>query len=181
MPERLYFATAFESTFNIALKGRLTPAFRERLKRELDLDLERLRPAYPLEVMLQAVRLAQQEYFPELPPSEAEAHLGVLSFRGFAATLVGRAIAQVTRLIGPARTLPRMTHNMKSGVNFMEFTARELAPGQHELETPDIGELPHFYLGMFGEGLRSAGAKDLKAELMQTDGRHTVYRFTWAR
>ena len=178
MTEKLYFESAFHSTFQVALKDKLTPAFRARLKQELDLDLDKLRPAYPYSTLVSAIRLTQAELFPALPSNESEAHLGALAFRGFASTMIGRAIVQITKLMGPERSLPRMTHNMKSSMNFMEFTARKLGPGQHELETNEIGELPWFYQGMFSEGL-AATAADLRVEVVSTDGHHVLYRFTW--
>jgi uncharacterized protein (TIGR02265 family) len=93
--------------------------------------------------------------------------------------MIGRAIVQITRLLGPERSLPRMTHNMKATMNFMEFTARKLGPGHHELETDEIGELPYFYQGMFSEGLTATGPADLKVEVVSTDGHHVLYRITW--
>ncbi|MCC6338337.1 MAG: DUF2378 family protein [Myxococcales bacterium] len=178
MTEKLYFENAFHSTFGVALKDKLTSHFRARLKAELDLDLEKLRPAYPYTTLVSAIRMTQAELFPGVPSEESEAQLGALAFRGFASTMIGRAIVQITKLLGPARSLARMTHNTKSSMNFMDLASRKLGPGCYELETDEIGELPFFYQGMFQEGL-SATAKNLRVEVVSTDGHHVLYRISW--
>ncbi len=179
MTERLYYAVAVEGTFKRGIGDRLTDAHREALRDEYGIDPDDTRPGYPVEVMNRAFIYVQRELFPELPEVEAEDLLGVLSFRGFAATLIGKAIVQMMRLAGPERTMPRMANNLKAGTNFMHIVSRKRAPGDFELDVSDVGGVPHFYRGMFGEGLRLTGAKNLQVQLGSVKGRGAVYRVTW--
>lgn len=179
MTQRVYYAVAVEGTFKLGVGDRLTDAQRETLRDEYGIDPFDTKPSYSVEVMHKGFEYLQRELFPQMTPEESEDLLGVLSFRGFAQTLVGKAIVQMMRLIGPERTMPRMSKNLKAGTNFMDIKSRKLAPGHFELDVSDVGGMPHFYRGMFGEGLMLTRAKDLKVELASISVRGATYRITW--
>lgn len=179
MKKREYYAVAIESTFKHGPGTRLNDAQRKVLRDEYGINAFNTMPVYSIEVMEKALRYLQRELFPEMPSDESEALLGTLSFRGFAETLIGKAIMQMMRLIGPERTMPRMSKNLAAGTSFMEITPHKLGPGDFELRVSDVGGIPHFYKGMFNEGLAFTRAKDLKVEVATYDGRAATYRITW--
>lgn len=180
MTGRLYYAVAVEGTFKLGVGALLSEAQRTTLREELGIDPYDTKSGYPVEVMHRGFEFLQRELFPDMAPEASEELLGVLSFRGFAETLVGKAIVQMMRLIGPERTMPRMAKNLKAGTNFMDIRSRKLGPGRFELDVSDVGGMPHFYRGMFHEGLQLTLAKDLKVELVKLVGRGATYRITWS-
>lgn len=180
MKQRVYYAVAIESTFKHGPGERLNDAQRAVLRDEYGINPFNTMPIYPVEVMEKAMRYLQRELFPSMPLDESEALLGVLSFRGFAQTLIGKAIMQMMRLIGPERTMPRMSKNLSAGTNFMEISSHKRGAGDFELHVSDVGGLPHFYKGMFAEGLAYTRAKDLKVDVASYDGRGATYRITWS-
>lgn len=179
MKQRLYSAVAVEGTFKLGVGDRLSDAQRETLREEYGIDPFDTVPYYPVEVMHRGFEYLQRELFPELPAQESEDLLGALSFRGFAQTLIGKAIVQMMRLIGAERTMPRMSKNLQAGTNFMDIVSRKLGPGDFELEVSDVGGIPYFYRGMFTEGLGCTRAKDLAVTIARLHGRGATYRITW--
>lgn len=61
--ERLWFGTVIDAVFIKGLGARVTPSLKADLKR-LGIDLDRLRPAYPIEVVTQAFSLVTHQVFP---------------------------------------------------------------------------------------------------------------------
>ncbi|MGV3621243.1 MAG: DUF2378 family protein [Archangium sp.] len=179
MTQRLYYAVAIEGTFKLGPGARLTEAQRVTLRDEYGIDPFNTLPAYPVEQMQKGIGFLQRELFADMPLEKSEDLLGALSFRGFAQTLIGKAIVQMMRLIGPERTMPRMSKNLKAGTTFMEITSRKLAPGRFELQVSDVGGLPNFYRGMFAEGLTLTRAKNLAVSIASVHGRGATYRITW--
>jgi uncharacterized protein (TIGR02265 family) len=66
----------------------------------------------------------------------------------------------MTKLIGPERTLKRLTIQFKSGMNCFEVKEKKIAAGHYEVWFKDTGGLPHFYAGMTEIGISLAGGKD---------------------
>ena len=177
--EPLLFASAIEGTFVIGLKVHQLPELRQRLRDEARIDLQAIAPAYPIDDFLRGVRLVQAELLPHLPGVEGERELGAISFRGWKNTFMGRALTAITRLLGPERTMPRMTSNMRGGVNFMDITSEKLAPGRYRMTVSEVGGLPHFYAGLFEEGLRDTRAPNVRVTVRSFDGHQAIYDVTW--
>lgn len=179
MKQRVYYAVAIESTFKHGPGLKLTDAQRAVLRDEYGINPFNTMPVYSVEVMDRALAYLQRELFPEMRKEQSEELLGALSFRGFTETLIGKAIMQMMRLIGPERTMPRMSKNLAAGTSFMVITSKKLAPGDFELHVSDVAGIPHFYKGMFAEGLAYTRAKNLKVEIASTSGASATYRITW--
>jgi uncharacterized protein (TIGR02265 family) len=126
--EPTYSETAVEAMFVRGFGDRLSPAVRAQLK-QAGLDLDRpLSAAYPQAVFDGALKLAVESVFPSLPASEAHFEAGKLYMQGFDHTLLGKAVVQMGKLIGPERTLGRMQRNQRTTSNFGSLALEKLAP-----------------------------------------------------
>ena len=101
--EVMMFDLALEGLFVQSLKGELQPRCRERL-RQAGLDLDRkLLPAYPTKDFVKWLHIVAEEVFPTRPAPEVFRELGRRSFGAFTQGLLGGAMGNLMRLIGPAR------------------------------------------------------------------------------
>lgn len=131
--EPVVFGTAIEAMRN-ALKDALTPALRERLKQH-GVDLEKIRPAYPMDTWVTIIRLVAAELMGELPEETRYVALGRRFMRGFVETGVGFAAHQLGKLIGVKRTLHRMGRNFKQASNYLETEVTEVGPRELLIRT----------------------------------------------
>ncbi len=132
-PQEVVFEQAVEGLLRNALRGKVTPALQERLLR-LGVNVEgRLAPAYPRETWEQILIVAREEVFPDEPVEVGMRELGRLVVDGFAATLVGKALRSLVRVIGPMRTLERMTRNLRAAGNYNETRVTPRGPRACEI------------------------------------------------
>lgn len=178
--QRVVFESVVEGLFLRALAGRVTPELEARLKDEAKVDLRDLEPAYPIERWLQALHLAAQTLYPELPRPEALEKLGEELVHGFFQTLVGRALHGVLTLIGPRRALARTERNLRSGNNYTECTLVELGPAHFELQLNEGTDLRHVTTGLVREGLVQAGAKDVRVSLLRASPEGAKWDVRWS-
>lgn len=127
MSEPVVFAQSFESLFLHGLKGKLD-ALALRQLRELGLDLGHLKIAYPVATWAAALKVAAEAAFPQSSPNQARFELGRCMLAGLDATLVGKSLLALARVIGPRRTLERMTRNTRTSNNYIN-TVLEEHPG----------------------------------------------------
>lgn len=146
--------------------------------RELGVDLARTLPAYPLEVWVQVMRYAASRVAPGLPESEQMEQLGRRFIDGYEQTLVGRALLASMRLIGPRRTLERMSRNFRTGNNYTEAKVTERGPTEVELWLSHV-KAPEFYRGMLQAGLARTGPKSLDVRLVSHDANGATFRVAW--
>lgn len=150
-PERLVFGNVVESLLK-ASKGRVSEPALERLKR-LGISYDRkLEPAYPADTWAEAVRVIAADLFPNEAPDTQHNKLGRLSVKLFAETVMGKAMFTAAKVFGTRRSLQRMTHNFRTGANFIETRFTELDPLTHELWISDVSGVPGFYAGMVEAG-----------------------------
>lgn len=177
MGDKLIFYQTFEGIFR-ALGPRLDAVLSERLRAVgIDPGLP-LRPAYPLQVFHDAVRVIGEQLFAPLEPAQRARRLGREFMDGYSQTMVGRAMVGMMRVIGPKRTLERLSRQFRTGNNFSETRLTERTPTQFELWCNQVS-VPGWYCGLLERGLELAGASSPKAELLQLDETGGTFRVTW--
>ncbi|MFY0529593.1 DUF2378 family protein [Archangium gephyra] len=103
--EPLVYDATVEAMFSRALKGRLSPRLKARVK-EAGIELDaKLKPAYPREVWLRTMRLVVADLYPGVPEERAWFELGERMVDSFSETMMGPAIVGVLKLLGPKRAL----------------------------------------------------------------------------
>lgn len=126
--EPAFFGPAFEALYLRGLGDQVTPGLRKKLA-DLGVDLSRpLHAAYTFDTWLQCLVCAADELHPEVERPEAITRLGTAFFHGFQSTLIGKAIFQMSRLIGVERTLLRMDRNGRTTNNLYRSTSELLGP-----------------------------------------------------
>lgn len=176
--EPLVFATAVEGLYLRGLKGRVTPALKDRL-RALGLDLDKpLLPGYPLQVWADGLCTTAELLYPDLPRDQGIAELGRATIQGLRETTMGLALFPIFKLIGPQRLLRRMTRNLQSGSNFIETKLVRDEPRDAAIWLNLVRE-PGFYQGVLAAGLEAAGASKVEVQLEKRDGPARTYRVRW--
>lgn len=179
MQEQLWFSHAIEALFVRGLGARLTPEVKQRIAKH-GVVLERMPPAYPIRQVVDACRAILPLLYPRLSEDEGFRQLGVSFMQGYAETLVGRAMVQMMKLIGPRRTLERMQKNFRTGGNYLETRFKVRSPNSVELWISDCTEMPGFYVGMIEEGGRMIGVKDLNIAMTPDAGPAWTMVVSWA-
>lgn len=164
--EPLIFQHSVEGLIR-ALGDRLDHDTSARLK-QAGLDVNRLQPAYPLQTWVALMRLASEIISPGKPLPEAMFECGRRFFDGFGDTFMGRALIAMIRVIGPARTLQRMTRNFRTGNNYTETLLREVARNEYELWCSQVVHA-EWYRGLITAALTASGAKNLSVVVGKHD------------
>src|SRR5512140_827762 len=107
--EEVVYDSTVEGLFKRALGERFSLRSKQRLK-DAGLDLDgKLQSRYPRLKYYELVRIAAEELYPGKPLDEAYYELGRAFFDGFQQTLLGKTATAMARLLGPRKTLARMT------------------------------------------------------------------------
>jgi uncharacterized protein (TIGR02265 family) len=175
----LVFQHAVEGLFHVGLKGRMTPPVQARLK-DAGLDLARpLLPAYPRAAWNHFIQISAEGLWPGEPPERAYFALGRQLLLGYSRTLMGGAIIRLLRLIGPRRTLDRMTQNFRSGGNYNRCSATDVGP--HEvlfwLNEPLLH--PGYVAGILDAVLELVGVTQRDVQVHARDAEGCTYRVRW--
>ena len=178
--EQVLFSTAVESLYRQALKGRLSEVLKLRL-RHAGLDLNRpLLPAYPRKVWVRSLELTAEELYPGLAREEAMAHLGEAFIQGYSNTLVGSAVMSMSRLLGPGRTLARLTRSLRTANNYSEARLTAHAPNRYALWVNEPEDTEGFMEGVLQAGLRMAGAREPLVQRVRAGPAACEYTLSWA-
>ncbi len=173
--EPLVYDATVEAMFSRALKGRLSPRLKTRVKEEgIDLDAK-LKPSYPREVWLRTMRLVVADLYPGVPEQRAWFELGERMVDSFGETLMGPAIVGILKLLGPKRALGRMSQTFQHANNYMQSSLEELGPGRFRLWVNEVGISPHFIAGTVSATLRTSGATAPQVEIAEFDGHQCTY------
>lgn len=164
--QHVIFASAYEALRRV-LGDRLTDDVRARFRAH-GVDVERPPPAVPLETWLQSLEATMDTLWPELPREQAAWELGAAVMRGYAATVLGRALLQMAKVIGPKRSLERMARNLRSTNNYSETRLTELAPGQFELWI-NVVVHPQYFCGLLTVGLQLTGVDSPSVQVKSYD------------
>lgn len=161
-----------------ALKPRLTETAKDEIK-ALGIDLRKpLDPGYTLPVWVQVMRYGAQLIAPHRSEAEQMEELGRRFIDGYEETIVGRALLATMRLLGPRRTLERMSRNFRTGNNYTE--AKLVAKGDTEFELwLSSVRAPAFYRGMLMAGIGRTGAKDLEVKVVGHDEQGATFNVSW--
>ncbi len=177
--QRVIFRMAFENLFLRALKGRVTPELKERLRAErVDLD-GKLAAGYPVEVWSRCLDATAELVYPELEREDAHWRLGEDLMRGYADSALGRVLFGLLKLGGPMKAVARMEQNFRSGNNYMKTSFVELGSTSAELWLSEVHERPWFNGGLLREGGRQIGAKNIRVEIIEMAGSGCRYRVSW--
>ncbi|MGA9523639.1 MAG: DUF2378 family protein [Myxococcaceae bacterium] len=176
--EQLVFAHTVEALFENALGDKLTAKARDRLKsRGLNLDWKL--PAYPRTQFHEWVQIAAEEVHPGIPRGRALEQIGMSVIAGYEKTLLGRALVAAGRLMGPKRTLTRMTHNFRSTSNYLETRLTELGTNSYDLWINETSGVPEYYRGVMIAVITEAGGKDVRVDMRPESGGACTYRISW--
>lgn len=156
----------------------MTPRLQTELL-ALGIDLQNLRPAYPSEACSRGVRLAAAQLFPRVGEVEAVQQLGELFLDGYGETLVGRALIQLMKVIGPMRSLQRMQRNFRTGSNYIETRFTELAPTKAEIWLNDTSGIPSFWAGVMTSGGRLTNAESIRVRFTSGADGSATYVIEW--
>lgn len=176
-PERLVFQQSFEGLIR-ALGDRLDEPCAKQL-RDAGIDPRgKLSVAYPLDVWVEALKLAASVLAPSETLEDGAEVVGRRFLEGYGATLIGSALLAGVRLLGPHRMLDRMTRNLRTGTNYLEARLEQTGPTRYVLTCRPV-VVAGFYRGLFAAGLEMAGAKRPSVVLMRSAGDAAVYELSW--
>jgi uncharacterized protein (TIGR02265 family) len=178
--EQVVFSNTVESLYRQALRGRLSQVLRLRL-RHAGLDLDRpLLPGYPRSVWLRALELTGEELYPGMEREDAMRALGHAFIQGYARTLVGTAVMSMSRLLGPGRTLARMTRTLRTSNNYAQARLTAHGPNRYELWMNEPADAEGFMDGVLEAGLRMAGAQAPLVARKRLGQNACEYAISWA-
>jgi uncharacterized protein (TIGR02265 family) len=175
--EKLIFAQTFEGLFR-SVQARLTPVLQQGLKARGVDPTRPLLPAYPHEVFAEVMLYLAAQLYPQVEEEEAVRLLGRGFMEGFGETMIGRAMLAAMRLIGPRRTLERVSRQFRAGNNYTETKLTSISERDYELWINEV-RLPGWYIGIVGRGLELAGGAEVRVELTAREGRSGTFRVTW--
>jgi uncharacterized protein (TIGR02265 family) len=176
MEDKLIFSQTIEGLF------RAMAAEREVLRPQLvalGVDPRApLRPAYPLPVFLEVVGLFGARLLPGATPEAQACEVGRRFISGYGETMVGRAMLGMTRLIGPRRTLERLSRQFRTGNNFSETKLTEVGPQRFELWCNQVTS-PGWYRGLLLAGLEHSGARAVEVTFVGSDTEGGRFHISW--
>ena len=177
LSEQIVFSQTFE-----ALARAVSPDLSELAKakfRAAGIDYDRpLQTAYTYDVWMKAMVVGATLLSPDAPHEQQYYNVGLRLVTSYGETVIGRALLALLRLIGPKRTLERMTRNLRSANSFTTATVEMLPDGQATVTVWPVFE-PGFFRGLFTGALTAAGGKDVSIETLSIVERKAVYAISW--
>ncbi len=171
------FGTSVEALVRV-----LGPSLDEGVRQRylaLGVDLDRPNPAYPYEQWLEALHLAMAILWPGVPLDEATFLMGRAIFESYGQTLMGKALLQLLKVLGPRRGLERMTRNLRTTNNYSETRLTVVGPNEYQLWV-NKAAFPHYFRGLLVAGLEFSGAKGLSVQLVRASLEEgVVFDLSW--
>jgi uncharacterized protein (TIGR02265 family) len=177
--ERVTYEGIFDGLLNRTVGKRMTPALKAKLL-ALGVDIDHLKPTYAEPVWQSVVDLVCAEIFPTLPKDAALYQLGTEMVGGYGATIFGRALMKMIKLLGPRRTLERAGPNFRSGNNFTEVKLEAKGPTEYAMWMNVVGESGQFIRGALVGMLELAGAKDVKIDVVPDVAPAATFHIRWS-
>lgn len=179
MTEKLVFNSAMEGLIQ-AVRVELSAKCRDRMK-AIGFDSEaRLLPAYPAEQWAGVVKILGEELYPGHVAAEAHRRLAIRTVEVFAQSMIGGAMFTVANLLGPDRTVRRMTRNFRTGANFIETSCTEVSPHTFDITFNDVSTVAGFYGGCLEGGFLRTGARSLSVKIHEQTAPGAIFRVSWA-
>jgi len=141
--------------FPAAIEGlgeKVTPQLLAQLE-ERGVDLAKLPPAMPVEIWATHMDFIRSRVFPQLEREEGLRFIGRSFIEGWKRTLVGSAVSALLKLVGPARTLPRLTRTFRTSDNFSAADTTLLSPKSARIVINDVNGMPTMWRGTIEGGL----------------------------
>lgn len=107
--------------------------------------------------------------------------LGACFLDGYLDTLMGRAILNLAKLIGPTRALGRSTHTWRQGNNFTEVEVVERSPQSFELRFNVVGPWPEHTQGALAGALAVNDDLEIEVKILERAGEGAVYGVSWRK
>lgn len=171
---KLIFSSSVEPLIKVSWE-KLKPETKQKLNGLRLGPPHKLEPAYPAEVWANAVKLMSADLFPNLPAEEQHRALGLATVLQFTEGMLGKAMFSAARLFGARRTLERLSHNLRSGANFIETRFTIVGSDSYELWLSDVTDVPGFYAGILSAGAAKIEAWPDRIEIKHRDGASCTY------
>ena len=139
---------------------KLTPELKAQFA-ALGFDLARPDPAYPYEAWVKALELTLRELYPGESEERATYLLGRALFDSYGTTMIGRALMQMLKVLGPRRALHRMARNLRTTNNYSDTRLTEHGDRHAELWI-NKARFPEYFRGLISEGLEFTGAREVQ-------------------
>ena len=176
--EKVVFAQSMEGLYRALTPH--TPQERAAFLKAGVMKDEKFAAGYAIQSYIEVLDASAASRFAHLPEQQRYIEIGRLFFLGFQKTLIGAALMAMLKILGPRRTLERLTRNFRSANSFTEGKLETLAPNHH-LVWINYTARPGFYLGLIESGVRHAGAKELTVVVRETTKElATTYEVKWA-
>ncbi len=177
---KLIFSSSVEPLIKVSWE-RLQPAAKQKLGALRLGPPHKLEPAYPSENWASAVKIISADLFPNLPADEQHRTLGLSTVQQFTEGVLGKAMFSAARLFGARRTLERLSHNLRSGANFIETRFTITGPDAYELWLNDVTDVPGFYAGILSAGAGKIEGWPNHIDIKHRDGASCTYSLTFTR
>ena len=177
---KLIFSSSIEPLIKVAWE-KLKPETKTKLGAHRIGPPHKVEPAYPADVWANAVKMVAAELYPDVPAEEQHRSLGRSTVEQFTEGVLGKAMFSAARLFGARRTLERLSHNLRSGANFIETRFTVTGPDAYELWLSDVSDVPGFYAGLLSAGAGKIDGWPNSIEIKQRDGASCTYALTVAR
>ncbi len=177
--EEVVYDSTVEGLFKRALGARFSLRSKQRLK-DAGLDLDgKLQSRYPRLKYYEFVRIAAEELYPSRSLEEAHYELGRAFIDGFQLTVIGKTVSGMARLLGPKRTLARMSQNMESSNNYLRTSHKELGPGKVEISLSQVSGAPGYFRGVLQRIMEIVNAVNPRVRTIAAAGQGAVYLVEW--
>ncbi len=177
MKEKVVFEHTMESILRVL--GSPPPPEQSAELALLGVDLSKpLLAAYPVETYVAVMDYIARKRWPELSEEDAGQELGRAFMLAYRQTLMGKAVFALTRLIGPHRTLDRITRNFRTANNFTETQLERVGPATYVLRFSYVTRVGYLQ-GLLIEALDGAGARGLVVNPISSGETGATFRITW--
>jgi uncharacterized protein (TIGR02265 family) len=173
--QRLVFQSTCENLVDKAYGSHMNAGLYAELK-AIGIDTNKWLPAYSHETFVAAIGLIAKHCHPDLPNDEAVRQIGIRTIETHFESALGKPLAALLRVLGPKRTLMRMTQKFRASNNYSETDVMELSPTHFHLWINDSSILKHSRLGLLQRATQLVFGMDAgTVEILSSDARGTVY------
>jgi uncharacterized protein (TIGR02265 family) len=175
MTESITQGSVVEGMYVRALQP--TGAFAEEL-RSVGVDVQRLEASYSTQVWQRSLEVARRHAAAHLPEAQGYRLLGERFIGGFFDTLVGRMLAVGLPLLGPGKTLQRLTRTWASGQPQLKVEVQQESASSWRVTLRERGVIADFCAGIFSGGLVRTGVKP-EVQVLERSAEHCVLQLRW--